>query len=123
MANSEKYPVPVLPEFTGKEITVASRDSIDGLIRARHGEKKNVVHPLSLLADPIMNENSKEIIELTDEVSDSSDLSEAYADSSLLDTLCLATPLAKDDESSKKAPASNNKSLVSRLRDWIRNLR
>jgi hypothetical protein len=120
MANSEKYPVPALPEFTGKEITVESRDSIDGLIRARHGEQENVVHPLSLLKDPIVNEASEEMRRLNVEVSDESPLSESYGNGSLLDGLCLAVPSANEVGSSKKVPASDNKSLVNRLRDWIR---
>ena len=122
MANSEKYPAPALPEFIGKEITVASRKTIDGLVRARHGEQENVVHPLSLLADPIVDETSEEMRRLNIEAPDESPLSEAYANGSILDGLCLALPPAKDDKSSKKAPASDNKPLVSRLKDWLRSL-
>ena len=121
MKSFEKEISILVPVETAKgKIQVASRDTIDGLIRDCHGKQKNVICPMSVLADPVSNIPSDGIIELTDEVSDSSSLSDAYGSGSILDAVFSATPSLNSAGLPKSNPLNERKLLIGRIINWIR---
>jgi hypothetical protein len=109
---------PVSPDSGQVKIRVASRDSIEGLLRDCHGEK-NVIHPYSLLAFPAPFDPFSETLELVEEVPADSPLS-AYSESPIMETLSLTVPVTKETESPQGASPSRRDSLIDRLKNLIR---